>query len=354
MKAMIMAAGVGSRLMPLTMNIPKPMIPMGNRPLMENTVQLLAEHGFNELIANLYYHASVITDYFSRLDLPGISLNFSVEDELLGTAGGVKKCQWFLDDTFVVMSGDALTDIDLTRLLDEHRKRGSLATIALKKVEDVQNFGVVEIAEDGLIRKFQEKPRPEEAISHSANTGIYIFEPEIFRYIPENEFYDFGKQVFPYLVEIGSPFYGVEIDDYWCDVGNIDTYRDAHSDILNELVKIKASGELVDYNQGRVLLGENTYIGKDVKFGGQVVIGNGCRIGDGACIIDSVIWNNCVLEENTCLKQCVVGDGCRIGAYTVINPGAAVGSGCCLEKKVEIKPSQKVFSSPEGWQLKDD
>lgn len=196
MKAMIMAAGVGSRLMPMTAGVPKPMIPMANQPLMANTVRLLARHGFTELIANLHYHGDQIRAYFRDGSDFGVSMHYSPEDELLGTAGGVKRCAWFLDDTFVIVSGDALTDIDLTRLMEAHRRRGALATIALKEVPDVEHFGIVITDGDQRIRSFQEKPRPEEALSQVANTGIYVFEPEIFQFIPEG-FYDFGKQLFP-------------------------------------------------------------------------------------------------------------------------------------------------------------
>ncbi|HEX3011817.1 MAG TPA: nucleotidyltransferase family protein, partial [Syntrophomonadaceae bacterium] len=168
---MIMAAGVGNRLMPLTAEIPKPMVPMANRPLMEHIVTLLTRHGFNNIISNLYYHADNIYNYFLDGGKYGANMLYSREEELMGTAGGVKNCAWFLDDTFVIVSGDALTDVNLTRLVDEHKKRGALATIALKEVEQVEQFGVVITNENGRIHSFQEKPRQEEALSNKANTG---------------------------------------------------------------------------------------------------------------------------------------------------------------------------------------
>jgi len=168
LKAMIMAAGVGSRLMPLTLDIPKPMVPMANRPLMEIIVDLLAEHGISEMIANLHYHADAIEDYFGDGKRFGVSMSYSPEKELMGTAGGVKLCEWFLDDTFIIVSGDALTDIDLSALVAEHRAQGALATIALKEVREVEQFGVVVCDEKGRIERFQEKPRPEEALSNLA------------------------------------------------------------------------------------------------------------------------------------------------------------------------------------------
>jgi len=343
---MIMAAGVGSRLMPLTMNVPKPMIPVVNRPLMEIIVELLKEHGIKELISNLHYHSRIIRNHFGDGSNFGVSLHYSLEDELMGTAGGVKNCEWFLDDTFIIMSGDALTDVNLTELLAAHRKNGALATIALKEVEEVEQFGVVITDDYGKIQKFQEKPRPEEALSHLANTGIYIFEPEIFKYIPAGQFYDFGKQVFPHLVKIGAPFYGVPITDYWCDVGNIDTYRQANIDILQDKLKVKKHGNMNQYsNKAKVLLGNETLIEENVELEGHVVIGAGCRIESHAIIRDCVIWDNTTISSKAVLDKCVLGDNCSTGYSTVINPGAVIASGCILNDNIEIAPSMKVFSS---------
>lgn len=349
MKAMIMAAGVGSRLMPMTVDIPKPMIPMGNRPLMENTVNLLEQNGFTELIANLHYQADVIGSHFGDGSKFGVSMNYSREDELKGTAGGVKNCEWFLDDTFVIVSGDALTDVNLSELVEAHRNKGALATIALKQVEDVQHFGVVITDESGKIQKFQEKPRPEEALSKMANTGIYVFEPEIFKYIPARQFYDFGKQVFPCLVKADAPFYGVEVDSYWCDVGNINTYRQAHSDILAERVQYQSNGTIIDGSgQSKVLLEERVEIGDNVRFTGNVVIGAGCKIADNVIIDSSVIWNDSIIDNNVLIENAVIGANCHIGSYVEIHGGTAVASGCELEDRIVIPENQKVFASSGG------
>jgi mannose-1-phosphate guanylyltransferase len=328
MKAMIMAAGVGSRLMPMTVDIPKPMIPMANRPLMVNTVQLLREHGFNSIIANLHYQADYISSYFGDGQAFGVSMNYSREEELMGTAGGVKRCDWFLDDTFVIVSGDALTDIDLALLVRVHKRKGALATIALKEVENVEHFGIVITDEDGFIKSFQEKPRPEEALSRVANTGIYVFEPEIFKYIPAGQFYDFGKQVFPHLVKAGCPFYGVTVDGYWCDVGNIDTYRQAHADVLAGRVSVNAVGKLFSSeNGGRFLLGEGVQVGQNVSFTGSVVIGSGCRIGDNVSISDSVIWNDTIIGDHSTIQGAVIGANCKVRPGICIEAGAVIASG---------------------------
>lgn len=342
MKAMIMAAGVGSRLMPLTETIPKPMIPMANRPLMENIIDLLKKHKFNQIIANLHYHADCISQYFGDGSSFEVKLLYSREQELLGTAGGVKKCAWFLNDTFIIVSGDALTDADLGRLMDEHKKKGALATIALKQVEEVENFGIVITDSDGRITSFQEKPRAEQALSNYANTGIYIFEPEIFDYIPANQFYDFGKQVFPDLVKIRAPFYGVDIDSYWCDVGNVDTYRQSHYDILQGLVDAPYRGKRAVSSRNIVLLGDGCRIGEEVEFNGNVVIGPRTEIHSGAVISDSVVWNDTVIKSGSILDSCVVGAHCCLEKSTAVNHGAVIASECRLEAHSVIPAQNRV------------
>ena len=328
MKAMIMAAGVGSRLMPMTKDRPKPMIPMANRPLMVDNIELLQAHGFDGIIANLHYYGDCIANYFGDGQAWGVEMHYSREAELMGTAGGVKRCQWFLDDTFVIVSGDALTDIDLAELVRAHKQKGALATIALKEVPDVQNFGIVITGEDGLIKSFQEKPRPEDALSRVANTGIYVFEPEIFASIPAEQFYDFGKELFPLLVRIGAPFYGVPVAGYWCDVGNIETYRQAHADILGGRVRVKTEGELLaGADESRVLLGAGVQMGKNVKFRGSVVIGSGCQIGDNVTIGDSVIWDRTTVGAEASIQGAVIGDDCRINPGSLVEPGAIIASG---------------------------
>lgn len=238
MKGMILAAGVGSRLGQITAGIPKPMVPIGGKPLMEHIVNLLRLYEIKDVVANLHYLPEFIMGYFRDGSGHGIRLTYSVEEKLLGTAGGVKNNEWFLDETFLVISGDALTDIDLAGFLKYHREKKSLATIALKEVADVEQFGVVITDEVGRIKSFQEKPKKEEALSSLVNTGIYIFEPEIFNLIPRGEFYDFGRNLFPLLVEKGAPFYGYRMEGYWCDIGTVETYKQACIDAAAGLVRL--------------------------------------------------------------------------------------------------------------------
>jgi len=347
MKAMIMAAGVGSRLMPLTMDVPKPMIPMANQPLMASIVALLHDNDFNDIICNLHYHADTISQYFGDGSSMGVSMHYSRENELMGTAGGVKLCEWFLDEPFAIVSGDGLTDVNLQELFEAHRAKGALATIALKEVEDVQHFGVVITDANGKIQRFQEKPRAEEALSHTVNTGIYIFEPDIFKYIPSNQFYDFGKQVFPALVRMGAPFYGVEIDRYWCDVGNLDTYRQAHADILEGKVQIKIPGMVQCKANSKHLIGEGNQIGRGVKLQGNVVIGDRCKIEDDVILRNSVVWNGTVLEPGAVIKDSIIGADCVIGSRSVLD-GSVIASGCKLTSETITSAGSRIFRSVDG------
>ncbi|MDH7498228.1 MAG: NDP-sugar synthase [Syntrophomonadaceae bacterium] len=347
MKAMIMAAGAGTRLMPLTGDRPKPMVPMANRPLMEHTLQHLRRHGAHRLIANLHYYGAAIRDYFGDGAAYGVELQYSEEEQLWGTAGGVRRCAWFLDDTFLVVSGDGLTDIDLTGLVRAHRRQGALATIALKEVVEVEQYGVVITDEDGRIRAFQEKPRRQEALSSVVNTGIYVFEPEIFDYIPRGEFYDFGSQVFPHLVRDGAPFYGHVVEGYWCDVGTIDVYRQAHCDVLHGCLDYAPVGHLLRGELGaRVLLGEGVELGRGVTFKGYVSLGPDCRLDDGVLVEDSVIWAGSLLERGCQVRAAVIGEGCVIGAEAVIRPGAVVGSACAVRAGTHLPPNTRIFRQP--------
>lgn len=358
MKGMIMAAGVGSRLEPLTCNIPKPMVPVANRPAMEHIIKLLAKHHVTQIAANLWYLPDKITGYFADGSGFGVSLKYSREENLMGTAGGVKKLESFFDETFVIISGDALTDIDLEGLLAFHREKKALATIALKEVEDPRQFGVVVTDADGRIQAFQEKPETGEELSRLANTGIYVFEPEIFRYIPEKTIFDFGKELFPRLVQDGLPFYGYATNDYWCDIGTLSQYRFANYDVLKGLVKIEIPGI---WHPGAVYVGENTYIAPTAKIGSKVLIGKGCRIADGVEIVgETVIGDNCVIHENTTifasvvwnntridrgsrLVECVVGSECYLKEGSVIGAGVILSDSCVIEPRRVIEANVKVW-----------
>lgn len=365
MKAMIMAAGVGSRLEPLTCNIPKPMVPVVNRPAMEHIIRLLKKHNITELAANLWYLPEKILDYFKDGSPHGVSIHYSHEKDLMGTAGGVKKLEAFLDETFLVISGDALTDIDLRVLLATHREKKALATIALREVADPRHFGVVITDDDGRIKAFQEKPQPGEELSKLANTGIYVFEPEIFRYIPAGQVYDFGKQVFPALVKGGLPFYGHVMKEYWCDIGTLEQYKVGNYDVLRGRVKIDIPGF---WHPRAVYVGEGSFIAPTARIGDKVLIGNNCRIGDGVeifgetvigdnceiqedtAIFGSIIWNNTRIEKGARLIECVVGSECYLQKGSVIGTGVILSDSCVVESGRYIEPNAKVW--PEKAETK--
>jgi mannose-1-phosphate guanylyltransferase len=316
MKAMVLAAGLGTRLRPLTYEITKPMVPVLDRPVMAHILDLLGRHGFEEVIANLHYFPDSIRAYFGE----GGSLSYRYEEELLGTAGGVRACaDFFGEEPFLVISGDALTDIDLTALLARHREAGGIATLAVKQVSDTREYGVVLHDRAGRITGFQEKPPPEEALSDLGNCGIYVFDPAIFDFFPERPFADWAQDVFPALLESDVPFHIHEIREYWNDVGSLAELRQGTFDALRGELRLQLDGREVA--PGVVLAGENgdsaggapaagdaaplpedteiegpVWIGRDVSIGsgvrltGPLVLGDGTQIGDGAQLRESILF----------------------------------------------------------------
>ena len=307
MKAMVLAAGLGTRLKPITFEIPKPMVPVLDRPVMAHIVGMLERQGFDELIANLHYYPDTIRGYF------GDRLDYRFEEELLGTAGGVRNvADFFGDDPVVVISGDALTDTDLNMLVERHRSAGGIATLTVKKVSDTREYGVVLHDRDGRITGFQEKPDPAEALSDLGNCGIYCFSPEIFDYFPDRPFVDWANDVFPALLENDVPFYIHEIDDYWNDVGSLDELRQGTFDALEGRLSLPVGEgasldaiELVE--EPRVWVGEGCTIGEGVRAMGNVVIGDGCTIGAGAALRDTIVFPGTEVAADAILIGAVAG-----------------------------------------------
>jgi len=288
MKAMVLAAGLGTRLKPITFEIPKPMVPVLDRPVMAHIVGLLERQGFDDLIANVHYYPETIEGYF------GDRLTYRHERELLGTAGGVRNvADFFGDDPVVIVSGDALTDIDLNALVERHRSAGGIATLTVKQVADTREYGVVIHDPDGRIQGFQEKPDPAEALSDLGNCGIYCFSPEIFDYFPEAPFADWAQDVFPALLEHDVPFHIHETEGYWNDVGSLEELRAGTFDALEGKLSLERTGE--DRGEG-LIVGEGSDLG-DAEVSGPVWVGAGCELGDGVRLMGPV----------------VLGDGCRVG-----------------------------------------
>ncbi|MBW3622064.1 MAG: NDP-sugar synthase [Armatimonadetes bacterium] len=333
MKAMILAAGVGSRLDPLTRRLPKPMVPLVNKPVIEHIVELLKKHGINEIMMNLYHLGDSIRNHFGDGSKWGVKIYYSQEAELMGTAGGVKRVETFFDDTFIVIGGDDLADFDLTALVEFHKRKNALSTIALSKVDDPSQFGIVLLDEEGRITRFLEKPKESEAFSNTANTGVYLFEPEALSLIPENEFYDFGKQLFPKLLEMGKPFYGYLTDSYWSDVGNIESYRETQNDVLAGKVALNLP---VKEQSPQVWMGEDVVIDPSAEIKGPVVIGNGCRIGAGARVLEnSILGDHCVVEENAVLHGTTLWEGATVMRDTWLDR-CVVGSECHVQTNAAI------------------
>ena len=299
---MIMAAGVGTRLNPLTLTVPKPMIPVANVPVLEFILKHLQSFGINDVIANTHYIADSIHNAYGGENHLGINFNYVYEPELSGTAGGVKKTEFFFDDneTFIVVSGDAITDVDIEKLYQKHKSSNALATMALKEVpmSEVEHFGVVVTDKDSRVIGFQEKPSIQEAKSNLVNTGIYMFEKEVFSHIPANTFYDFGKQVFPEMLRDNERLYAHVTDDYWNDIGTIKQYKLSSFDVLNKKLK---------YNSGRAI-GENTIIEDGAVLSGTNIIGKNCIIKAGAQVNNSIIWDNVVIDGNAKLNDCIVAN----------------------------------------------
>ena len=315
---MVLAAGLGTRLRPLTYEITKPMVPVLDRPVMEHIVELLERHGFEEIIANLHYFPDSIREYF------GERLSYRYEEELLGTAGGVRGCaDFFGEEPFLVISGDALTDIDLGAFLATHRQRGGIATLAVKKVPDTREYGVVLHARDGRITGFQEKPAPEEALSDLGNCGIYMFEPRIFDYFPSRPFVDWAQDVFPVLLENDVPFYIHELREYWNDVGSLSELRQGTMDALRGELHLQVEGEEVRPGvlvaagesplRGDAELDAPAWIGRDVKIGegvrlmGPIVLGDGARVGDRAQLRGCIVFPGTEIAPEAIMIDAIAG-----------------------------------------------
>jgi NDP-sugar pyrophosphorylase family protein len=343
MKAMVLAAGVGSRLEPLTTQVPKPLVPVANTPVMEHLLKLLGTHGFNDVCANLHYLPEKMIEHFRDGSKLGVNLTFKQEEKLSGDAGGVRSCREFLKNgTFIVIMGDLITDTDLTNVIKQHKDKKALASIAIKAMADVSRFGVVVTDENGFITGFQEKPTAQEALSNFISTGIYVLEPEIFDHIPATGEYGFGRQLFPSLVAKHLPVLGVKIEDYWSDVGTIQQYRESNFDALSRKVKVDLAGTkhttpdatfwLGDGSRlddgasvsGLAMFGKNCKVGSGTTFGGTVVLGDNVIVESGARIVDSIIWSGSRIGANSEILNSVIGYDCTVKGGTKLSEIASV------------------------------
>ncbi len=311
-RAYLMAAGLGTRLYPLTGLTSKPMVPILNRPVMEHLLHRLRRHGVTEIAANLHYHPDKISAHFGDGREFGVDLRYNLEEQLMGTAGGASAFREFLDDsTFLVMSGDGLTDVDLSAFLAAHKRSGGIATLAVKEVEDPSLYGVVVHDESMRVTGFQEKPSREEARSRLCNCGIYAFEPRIFDYITPGAFVDWAKDVFPALLADGLPFHCWRLESYWNDVGNIEQYRIGNFDALHGRVDVDIPGRRI---APRVWVGQGTEIERGVRLEPPVLLGAGCLVEAGAELIGPlIIGDGCVVERGAVLEGVIQWSGAKAG-----------------------------------------
>lgn len=314
-KAMVMAAGVGSRLDPLTQKIPKPLVPVLNKPVMDILLQKLRDYGVEKVIANTHYLAEQIQNRYTKNSPVDIHFDYIHEETLSGTAGGVKKCEFFFDDVedFIVVSADGLHDADLDKIVKSHKESGCIATMAISAVDhaEVCHFGVVVPTKEHYVSEFQEKPSIEEAKSNYINTGIYVFNKRIFDFIPKGEKYDFAKNVFPRLLEAGEKINTYRIYSYWSDIGTIEQYIQSNIDALSKKVLIKDPNIIRKYNSVYVI-GENTKLPEDTSLLNNVVIGKNCTIGKNVKMENVILWDNVTVADNVTLKNVVCANNTTI------------------------------------------
>lgn len=350
MKAIILAGGMGTRLHPLTVNQPKPMVPLANQPMMEYIVELLAKHGFTEVIALLYHQPEMISNYFGDGNKFGVKLTYVQADKDLGTAGAVKFACKDVNEPLLVISADLVTDLNLSAMAKYHKEKRSAVTIALTRKANPLSYGIVIIDKDNKIKKFMEKPSWGEVFSDTINSGIYILDPKAIKAIPDNIAFDFSLDLFPNLLKNQADLFGFVDSGYWRDIGQIEDYSQAHTDVLLNLVKIKLKEKF----------GVNTIVSNSANLDGLSMIGDGSFIGDESRLINSVIGNNCKIGRNTIIKDSVVWDGAQVGNgarldgnivgkqaklgdRTCLEPGAVVGDNCQVGNDALIKAQVKLW-----------
>jgi mannose-1-phosphate guanylyltransferase/phosphomannomutase len=339
MKAVIMAGGFGTRLRPLTVDLPKPMAPMVNKPMIERIIELLKKHGITDLIILLYFQPETIKDYFQDGSKFGVNIKYVKSDADFGTAGAVRLGYEDLRERFLVISGDVLTDFNLTEAINFHHNKKAKASIVLTHSKNPLQFGVVITKEDGKITRFLEKPTWGEVFSDTINTGIYIFEPEVLDKIPFKQEFDFSKNLFPLLLKEDIGLFGYIAEGYWRDVGNLNEYLDAHMDCLSGNVDIEIDGK----KENNLYVGKNSKVSDSFRYDGTVVIGNYCNIGKNVVIINSVIGDDCSVYDGATIKNAVLWSNVNVGMKSNIS-NDIIGNDCIVGQNAEI--GDNIFIGP--------
>jgi mannose-1-phosphate guanylyltransferase/phosphomannomutase len=357
-KAVIMAGGEGTRLRPLTSNQPKPMLPLANRPLMEHVVLLLRKHGFEEIVVTVAFMANAVRSYFGDGSELGVKLVYATEETPLGTAGSVLNARDELDDRFLVISGDVLTDLDLGSIVDFHQEKGAMATLALHAVPNPLEFGIVIAREDGSVERFLEKPTWGQVFSDTINTGIYVLEPEIFDFIPKERPSDFSADVFPAVLAANRPIFGCISEGYWEDVGTTEAYLKAHHDVLERRVRVEVegfqlrpgvwlgTGSTIDPTaavEGPALIGDNCSIGPGVVIGPYATLGDNVRVAEAAEVHHSVLGDNCYVGSGARVEGAAVARACDLRERSRCEPGAVLGESCRIGPGAELRAGVKVY-----------
>ena len=362
MKAVIMAGGFGTRMQPLTINLPKPMIPLVNQPIMSHIIDLLKQHGISDVVMLLFHQPEIIKNYFGDGSEKGVRITYVTPLEDFGTAGAVKAAAPYLDERFLVISGDLLTDIDLTSVLEFHEQKQALATITLTSVEDPLQFGVVITDQEGAITKFLEKPGWGEVFSDTINTGIYVLEPEVLDMIPEETNRDWSKDIFPMMMAEGRPLYGCQQQGYWADIGNTDAYLETFRDIFHDRATIRLPEPTLADGTRRVFLGTDTQVAQtDLSLlEGMVVIGDNsqvlgraqlkncivgrnCVIEDEVELEDTILWDNVYVKRGCRLFGAVVGHRVRLGRGVVVEEGTVIGDETDVGDEVYLRKDVKIW-----------
>jgi len=358
MKAVVLAGGEGTRLRPLTCNIPKPLVPILNRPYLEHLLGQLKRSGVSETVLALSYLPEKIQNYFGKGDAFGTLVEYAIEEEPLGTAGAVKNVEGSLLDTFMVFNGDIFTDLDLKAAIEFHKARGAKATLVLTPVEDPSPFGLVETAPDGRVLRFLEKPSLEEVSTVWVNAGTYILEPEVLQYIPQGEAHSFERGLFPRLLEEGWPVYGLRSRAYWMDIGNPTNYLRVHRDLLLGSAQADPASPMLSpglwagdsctidpsaHIRGPILLGPGCSIGPRTSLSGPLVLGPDCAIEGNSTLENAVLWSGVQVKQGASLTGCILGNNVQV------HNGASIGNRCVLADDVVVGEGNHLDHGMSVW-----
>jgi len=358
LKAVILVGGEGTRLRPLTLSVPKAMVPIVNRPFLAHMVDYLKCHGIDDIILAMGYLPDPIQSHFGDGGSLNVRLTYIIEDSAMGTAGAVKNVEEHIDDVFFVFNGDTFTDIDLTRMLELHRSQKAQVTIALTPVEDPTVYGVVDTDGNGRVQRFFEKPSRDQVTTNMVNAGAYILEPEVLDLIPRGEHFMFERGVFPQLLDRGDAIYGYKSEAYWIDIGTPQKYLRVNHDLLSGKVRGHFAGELVGDRlwvepgsdihpravlEGPVAVGKDCVIGPGSRVKGPAVIGSGCIVGTESDIEGAVIWPNTRIGGEASLKGCIIAEDVNIG------DGSRIPEGCVLGRGVTVESGKELSAGTEVW-----